>query len=367
MTEAETNTPNTPMACKLTKRPLGKILVDGDFISRENLKSALEEQNNTSELLGEVLVRMGLIDPTDLKVVLSVQGNLASAEDAVKAAAGIRQLMGNLLRQARRISCEQLDFALTEQQKTGEQLGKVLLRLGLLTEKELDTVLAFQHNQGADRPVPVPFRLGEILIASNYITREQLEDALDRQKLSQKKLGEVLVEAGYVELRHVDHGLRLQKMLMTAALVAALSLSAVPDVHPSSAGSASSSSAKITVTATVLARASLKILHQTPELVVTNADISRGYVEVSAASKIEISNNSPAGYLLAFEGLAAPFNEVYVQGLGSEVQISSGTGLVRQQYTKGTVTAALSYRFVLAENAEPGTYAWPLAISAQPL
>jgi len=364
MIELETN---PPMTCRLSKRPLGKILVDGDFISCENLERALEEQNHTSELLGEVLVRMGLLDPTDLKVVLSVQGSLASADDAVKAAAGIRQLMGNLLLQARRISREQLGLALKEQQKTGEQLGKVLLRLGLLDERELDTVLAFQHNQGADRPVPVSFRLGEILVASNYITREQLEDALDRQKLSQKKLGEVLVEAGYVELHHVDHGLRLQKMLLTAALVAALSLSSVPVVHSSSAGSAPTNSTKITVTATVLARASIRILHQAPELVVTNADISRGYVEVSAASRIEVRNNSQTGYLLAFEGLAAPFREVYVQGLGNEVQISSGIGWVHQQYTKGTVTTELSYRFVLAENAEPGTYAWPLAISAQPL
>jgi hypothetical protein len=159
----------------------------------------------------------------------------------------------------------------------------------------------------------------------------------------------------------------IRKKLMTAALVAALSLAAVPDVHPSSAGGASSRSAKITVTATVPARASLKILHQTPELVVTNADISRGYIEVSAGSRIEVRNNSQAGYLLAFEGLAAPFREVYVQGLENEVQISSGMGWVPQPYTKGTVTMELSYRFILSENAEPGTYAWPLAITAQPL
>lgn len=159
----------------------------------------------------------------------------------------------------------------------------------------------------------------------------------------------------------------VQIIIFAGILLAALSLSAVPDVLSSSAGSAHSNSAKITVTATVPARASLKILHQASELVVTNDDISRGYIEVSAASRIEVRNNSQAGYLLTFEGLAAPFREVYVQGLGNEVQISSGTGLIHQRYTKGTVTTELSYRFVLAENAEPGTYAWPLAISAQPL
>lgn len=103
------------------------------------------------------------------------------------------------------------------------------------------------------------------------------------------------------------------------------------------------------------------------ELIVTNADIARGYVEIKAASRIEIRNNSQSGFLIAFEGLGMPFKEVYVQGLGNEVQVSSGTGWIPQPFTRGGVTVELSYRFVLAEGAEPGTYAWPLAIFAQPL
>jgi hypothetical protein len=354
-------------ACRVTKRQLGRILVDGEFISGEDLERALKEQNLTSELLGEVLVRMGLLDPTDLKAALSVQGSLASLEDAVKAASGVRQLLGSLLLQARRITSEQLDIALREQRKSGEKLGEVMVRLGFLSERELNAVLLFQEYQGSDRPVPVPFRLGEILVASNFITREQLEDALNRQKLSQKKLGEVLVEAGYIEPRHVDHGLRLQKMLLTAALVAALSLSTMPVAPAAEAADSSSSSAKVRVTATVLARASMKILRQASELVVTTADVARGYVEIKGASLIEIRNNSQAGFLIAFEGLCAPFREVLVQGFENEVQISSGIGWIPQRYTKGTVTMDLSYRFVLGENAEAGTYSWPLAISAMPM
>jgi len=357
---------DTNTRCRLTKRPIGRIFVDGEFISPDDLERAIEEQKHTDEMLGEVLVRMGVLDPIDLKAALSVQGHLTSLKDAIKVAAGVRQLLGNLLIQARRITHEQLELALEEQKRTDEKLGEVLVRLGFLTPRELDAVLAFQQNQGIKKPTPTPFRLGEILVAANYITREQLEDALERQKLSQKKLGEVLVEAGYVQPHHVEHGLKLQRLLLTSALVAVLSLSSVPDVYASGPAFTPSSS-RVTVSATVLSRATLKIIHQTPELVVTNADIMRGYVEVRAASRIEVKSNSLAGYLLVFDGLCMPFKEVYVQGLTNEVQISSESGWIPQPYTRGAVAMELSYRFILSEDAQPGTYAWPLSISARPL
>jgi hypothetical protein len=351
---------------RLTKRPLGRILVDGEFISPDDLERAIEEQKHTNERLGEVLVRMGVLDPIDLKAVLSVQGHLASLGDAIKVAAGVRQLLGNLLVQARRITHKQLDLALEEQKRTDKRLGEALVHLGFLMPRELDTVLAFQQCQGIKKPTPTPFRLGEILVAANYITREQLEDALEKQKPSHKKLGEVLVEAGYVQPSHIEHGLKLQRMLLTAALVAALSLSSISDVYaPGPAFTPSSS--RVTVTATVLSHATLKIIHQTPALVVTNADIMRGYVEVRAASRIVVKSNSMAGYLLVFKGLGMPFKEVYVQGLENEVQISSENGLITRPYTQGKIMMELSYRFILSEDARPGTYAWPLLISAQPL
>jgi hypothetical protein len=354
--------------CRQTKRPLGKILIDGAFISQNDLECALEEQRHTNELLGEVLVRMGVLDQTDLKAALSVQTELASLENAVRTASGVRQMLGDLLLRARHITQQQLDQALEEQKRTGEKLGEILVHRGLIISNELDAVLAFQQSQSSDKPYNASFRLGEILIAANYISREQLQYALEKQKHTQKRLGEVLVEAGYVQPHQIDQGLKLQHKLVTAALVAVLSLSSMPDVYASSQAVNTSGEVKVTVTATVLARATLKILYQAPELVVTNADIIRGYVEVKGASHIAVKNNNRAGYLLAFEGLSRPFKEVYVNGgMGAEVQISSGGGWIHQPYTQGPVPMELSYRFVLAENAQPGTYAWPLSLSASPL
>lgn len=207
---------------KQNKRPIGQILLDAGFLSPRDLELALEEQRQTNELLGQVLVRMGVLDPTDLKAALSVQQYLNEPENAVRAAAGARKMLGELLLQAGHITNDQLELAITEQRRSGEKLGEVLVRMGLLTEHQLTHVLYFQQNQGAPKPSTGPLRLGEILISKGYISRYQLEDALYKQTLSGKKLGEVLIEEGYAEHHHIRHGIRLQHMLLTAVLAALL-------------------------------------------------------------------------------------------------------------------------------------------------
>lgn len=201
---------------------IGRILLDGGFLSSRDLERALVEQRNTNELLGQVLVGMGILDQTDLKAALSLQEYLDHPEAAVKAAAGTRQMLGELLIHAGHITSEQLEHALAEQKKSGEKLGEVFMRLGLLTARQLDAVLDFQRTQSDPKPSPNPLRLGELLISKGYISREQLDDALFKQPLSNKKLGEVLIEEGYAQPHHIKHGIHLQHMLLAAALAALL-------------------------------------------------------------------------------------------------------------------------------------------------
>lgn len=352
----------------LIKRLLGRILIDGRFISKKDLEKSLALQKRTNEQLGAILVRMGILDSSALDAALSIQRDLASPEDAIKLAAGTRRLLGELLLQARHISKQDLETVLEEQQKTGEKLGELLKRRGLLTEGELKAVLAFQKQQGIEKPVAGKLRLGELLVATNQITRKQLEDALKKQKVSRKRIGEILIEEGHVKPQQVDHVLKLQQKLVTAALIAALSIAGtlIPK-RAYTAGPSISGSAKVVVTARVMPYAQLKILKQSMELVITNRDIARGYVDIPAASHIEIKNNNPAGCLLVFEGLGGPMNfikGVYVRGGGREVYMESG-GWMAQPYTRTPMTMELSYRFVLSQDAKPGTYNWPLTISVR--
>lgn len=207
---------------KSIKRHIGQILVDGGFLPNRDLERALEEQKRTKELLGQVLVRMGVIKERDFKVPLLVQKHLGAIDDAVKIAAGERQLLGVLLVRAGHITNNELDRAIDEQKISGEKLGEVFIRLGMLTERQLIALLDFQRNQSDT--VSGPLRLGELLVATGYITRDQLDDALQKQALCHKRLGEVLVEEGYVRPSLVKYGICLQKMALGSVLAAILSL-----------------------------------------------------------------------------------------------------------------------------------------------
>jgi hypothetical protein len=216
---------------------------------------------------------MGELDPGELHIVLSIQRELARPEQAVKIAAGVRKMLGEILFLAKRITAEQLDRALKEQKRTGEKTGEILVRLGIVTRREVDTALAIQNTMAAGPKLPTRLRLGELLVAARYITRKQLDDALRRQISTDEKLGQVLVESGFVDSKVITRVVRLQEMLMRAVLIAALSLAAVPAVNVPEA--MAGTSATMRISAVVLARANLNILKQPPELVVTDADVRR--------------------------------------------------------------------------------------------
>ena len=76
-----------------SRRPIGQILRDGGFLSQDQLEQALEEQKQSNELLGQVLIRMGILEPGDVNAALSVQEHLGSLEQAVRLASGVRQML----------------------------------------------------------------------------------------------------------------------------------------------------------------------------------------------------------------------------------------------------------------------------------
>ncbi|NTV48822.1 MAG: hypothetical protein HGB32_16290 [Geobacteraceae bacterium] len=207
---------------QLMKRNIGNILLDGGFILHQDLHCALEEQKHSKELLGQVLIKQGVIKEEDFRVPLLIQEHLGSFDSAVKLAAGERQLLGTLLVNSGRITNEQLDYVVAEQKRSGEKLGETLKRLGMLTGQQLSALLQFQSNQ--DSKSVSPLRLGELLVATGQITRDQLEDALHRQTTSNKNIGDILIEAGYVHQSGIEYGVRLQKMLLKSTLAAIICL-----------------------------------------------------------------------------------------------------------------------------------------------
>ena len=173
------------------------------------------------------------------------------------------------------------------------------------------------------------------------------------------------VEVGHVISAGIERAHGLQKKLVRAALIAAVALASVhvAQVPHAAAGSFST---VIQVNAVVLARTQLKPLRQPAMLVVTEADVQRGYVEVSGASLFEIWNNNPAGCVLTFESSDFPFREAAVTVMGREIIIYPRGGMIVIP-ARGRQQIALDYRFILTSEAQPGTYAWPLSVSVNPL
>jgi hypothetical protein len=112
----------------------------------------------------------------------------------------------------------------------------------------------------------------------------------------------------------------------------------------------------------------LEVQQQVAQLSISRTDIERGYVDVPAASKIEVRSNSKNGFTLAFNTMVGMFQGVQVTGLGSLVELGTDGGSVAHRTnSRGPVALLLGYRFVLAKGIQPGNYAWPIALSAQPL
>lgn len=205
------------------KKRLGEVLIEGDWISSATLTNALEEQQRTNEKLGEILTRLGVINEMELKAVLSTQAEL----DNCPAGEGARQRLGDILLKSKRINDQQLGRALDVQRQTNEKLGEVLVRFGLITDTELQAVLTWQDDCSHNAPYAVKLLLGEILVATDIISRDQLSNALTEQRLTKRQIGDILVEAGYAKPNQIQEALKIQGKLVSAALVAMLSLSAL--------------------------------------------------------------------------------------------------------------------------------------------
>ena len=151
--------------------------------------------------------------------------------------------------------------------------------------------------------------------------------------------------------------LALGKMLLIAlGVISSLCSTAHAQLHGS----------RLVVTATVLKHASLKVLAQPTSVVITAADIARGYVDVPIAAQVSIQSNSQEGYMLMFASEGEFLHQTVVRGLGNDIQLSAGGGgVVRKAVGRGMAQATLDlgFRFLLSGSARQGIYAWPIRLS----
>lgn len=100
--------------------------------------------------------------------------------------------IGELLLRQGVIDEDQLKHALSEHERTGIALPKILVRLGMVSEEVLTNVLGVQMRNSTR------MRIGELLLKHGYITEAQLNRALEEQKKTGQRLGRILVSLGFM-------------------------------------------------------------------------------------------------------------------------------------------------------------------------
>lgn len=205
---------------------IGELLISGGFVSSEDIQRIINQQKEKNKKIGELLVEEGLLDPFELDIALKIQDKLRNPKSALKLSAGIKKRLGEILIDAKKITQEQLEEALSIQEKTKEKLGEVLIKLGYIKPADLNLALVFQ--EFSDKPVPNILKIGEILCKSKIISKEQLEKALEIQKIfPEKKIGEILLELGFLDKEKLEWGLNLQRKFIALTLTGLFSMANV--------------------------------------------------------------------------------------------------------------------------------------------
>jgi tetratricopeptide (TPR) repeat protein len=140
-----------------SKHRLGDLVIDLDMVSREHLEEALSISRETSLPLGRVLVMSNLMSDEDLKNVVRCQTLLKEHAIELKLA---KQAMAQV---------RQMRITLDE--------SLALLGWDSVNQREL-----------------VP--LGKLLMAANFVSRNQLERALEKHEATGLPFGRILVLGG---------------------------------------------------------------------------------------------------------------------------------------------------------------------------
>jgi type IV pilus assembly protein PilB len=190
--------------------PVGELLVEAGVLDEGSLEIALEAQRETGMPLGRLVVAQGLASAETVANVLASQyGKMIRSEFGVheesmlSAEALARRSAANAQELARlRGRCAELDAELAQARRRIAELEAQLEQAGGGAEDEPKPAAApapsVPQVSASSAPTFRGPRLGELLVAKGFITREQLEAALEQSKETNTLLGRVLLDKGYV-------------------------------------------------------------------------------------------------------------------------------------------------------------------------
>lgn len=135
---------------------------------------------------------------------------------------------------------------------------------------------------------------------------------------------------------------------------------------------AAGAGAQLAISLVVQKQAGIRTHAQRASFTATAEDVALGYVDVPRGTVLEVRSNSAAGLALEFHfvGAAELAGEMHVSGAGRVLRFGPAGGFVQLPgQARGIATHRfdLAYRIFLSPDARPGTYPWPVRITATPL
>ena len=154
------------------------------------------------------------------------------------------RLIGTVFVERGLLSESQIRVALEIQRETGQQLGQILVERFGVSRHELASVVAEQWAEfgrsGADTdPASNESwrRLGDIFVERGFVTPEQLEQALARQRETGERVGEALVAQGSISKFELAGALAEQAAALDQAALEAATPQGEPRPRPPSSRS----------------------------------------------------------------------------------------------------------------------------------
>lgn len=168
---------------------MGNYLVKTGTISKIQLEEALRIQQRGRQVLGEMLVTLGMCGIEDIQHVVELQNQVREAFRS-----GIEKL-GDLLILQGKVPSQIVDQALRTQSIGRQPFGSILVALKACTVEDVNLALEIQQKWRARAKEPGD-RLGEVLVRDKILTESQIEAPLLRHMREEKPLGRILVEEG---------------------------------------------------------------------------------------------------------------------------------------------------------------------------
>jgi hypothetical protein len=130
------------------------------------------------------------------------------------------------------------------------------------------------------------------------------------------------------------------------------------------AARADTEQARFAVTATIRERVAVAVATQPVRLSVSDADIRRGYKDISA--RYLVDSNAGRGYLLRLAPRLGLAERIEVAGLATPIVLRGDEVEIYRPQAAHERELVLDYRIVLAADVQPGSYELPVHVAASP-